>query len=94
MFIYSLSFFLTSTAFVSTNAKHGIPLLRYTVFLKNCPLAPVANAYRVFLVRETGLRTLAHALRRGDRFKWHRFLVRETELRTLAHALRRGDGCK
>ena len=33
-----LSIFLTSTAFVDTNAKYGIPLLRYTVFLQNCPL--------------------------------------------------------
>ena len=33
-----LSIFLTSTAFVSTNTKYGIPLSRYTVFLKNCPL--------------------------------------------------------
>ena len=33
-----LSIFLTSTAFVSTNAKYGIPLSRYTVFLQNCPL--------------------------------------------------------
>ena len=38
MFIYGLSIFLTSTAFVSTNAKYGIPLWRYTVFLQNCPL--------------------------------------------------------
>ena len=38
MFIYALSIFLTSTAFVSTNAKYGIPLSRYTVFLQNCPL--------------------------------------------------------
>ena len=34
MFIYDLSIFLTSTAFVTTNAKYGIPLSRYTVFLK------------------------------------------------------------
>ena len=34
IFIYGLSFFLTITAFVSTNAKYGIPLSRYTVFLK------------------------------------------------------------
>ena len=33
-FIYALSIFLTSTAFVDTKAKYGIPLLRYTVFLK------------------------------------------------------------
>ena len=38
MFIYDLSFFLTSTAFVPTNAKYGIPLSRYTVFFENCPL--------------------------------------------------------
>ena len=38
MFIYALSFFLTITAFVDTNAKYGIPLSRYTVLLKNCPL--------------------------------------------------------
>ena len=28
MFIYDLSFFLTSTAFVSTNTKYGIPFSR------------------------------------------------------------------
>ena len=38
MFIYDLSIFLTSTAFVDTNAKYGIPLLRYTVFFENYPL--------------------------------------------------------
>ena len=38
MFIYGLPIFLTSTAFVSTNAKYGIPPSRYTVFLQNCPL--------------------------------------------------------
>ena len=38
MFICVLSIFLTSTAFVGTNAKYGIPLSRYTVFLQNCPL--------------------------------------------------------
>ncbi len=38
MFIYDLSIFLTSTAFVATNTKYGIPLSRYTVFLQNCPL--------------------------------------------------------
>ncbi len=43
MFIYDLSFFLTSTAFVPTNAKYGIPLSRYTLFFENCPLgdAPI-----------------------------------------------------
>ena len=30
----SISVFLTSTAFVDTNEKYGIPLSRYTVFLK------------------------------------------------------------
>ena len=34
LFIYDLSIFLTNTAFVDTNAKYGIPLSRYTVFLK------------------------------------------------------------
>ena len=34
MFIYDLSIFLTSTAFVDTKAKYGIPILRYAVFLK------------------------------------------------------------
>ena len=34
MFTYNLSIFLTSTAFVGTNAKYGIPLSRYAVFLK------------------------------------------------------------
>jgi hypothetical protein len=32
MFAYGLSILLTSTAFMSTTAKYGIPLLRYTVF--------------------------------------------------------------
>ena len=32
MFAYNLSIFLTSTAFVDTKAKYGIPLSRYTVF--------------------------------------------------------------
>ncbi len=34
MFIYDLSIFPTSTAFVDTNAKYGISLSRYAVFLK------------------------------------------------------------
>ena len=38
MFIYDLAIFLTSTAFVDTKAKYGIPLSKYTVFLKTCPL--------------------------------------------------------
>jgi len=38
MFAYNLSIFLTSTAFVATNAKYGIPLSRYAVLLKKCPL--------------------------------------------------------
>ena len=40
-FLYLLKvylFFLTSTAFVDTKAKYGIPLSKYTVFLQNCPL--------------------------------------------------------
>ena len=43
MFIYALSIFLTSTAFVSTNAKYGIPLSRYTVFLKTVLWGPPLN---------------------------------------------------
>ena len=49
MFIYNLSTFLTSTAFVSTNAKYGIPLSRYTVFLQNCPLEYSSKDDRIFL---------------------------------------------
>jgi len=33
LFIYDLSILLTSTAFVDTKAKYGIPLSRYAVFL-------------------------------------------------------------
>ena len=43
MFIYDLTIFLTSTAFVSTNAKYGIPLSRYTVFLKTVLWGPPLN---------------------------------------------------
>ena len=46
MFIYDLSIFLTSTAFVATNAKYGVPLSRYTVFLK--------LSFRVTLYRCSG----------------------------------------
>ena len=51
MFIYDLSIFLTNTAFVSTNAKYGIPLSRYTVFLQNCPLGydPNESHFLLFL---------------------------------------------
>ena len=38
LYCHGLSIFLTSTAFVSTNAKYGITLSRYAVFLQNCPL--------------------------------------------------------
>ena len=38
MFTYGFSIFLTSTAFMDKNAKHGTPLSRYTVFSQNCPL--------------------------------------------------------
>ncbi len=48
MFIYDLSFFLTSTAFVDTNAKYGIPLLRYTVFLKKMSFRVMHKCARVF----------------------------------------------
>ena len=34
LFAYDLSIFLTSTAFLDTNAKYGTPLSRYAVFLK------------------------------------------------------------
>ena len=50
MFIYDLSIFLTSTAFVDTNAKYGIPLLRYTVFFENYPLGHYANDSASFFV--------------------------------------------
>jgi len=45
MFAYDVSIFLTSTAFVSTNAKYGISLAKYTVFLQNCPLARLAKRF-------------------------------------------------
>ena len=44
-------FFLTSTAFVSTNAKYGIPHSRYTVFLQNCPLEHCSNTTSDFLIK-------------------------------------------
>ena len=50
LFTYALSILLTSTAFVSTNAKYGIPLSRYTVFLQNCPLGYDPNAFGSFLL--------------------------------------------
>jgi hypothetical protein len=37
LFSYDLLIFLTSTAFVDTNVKYGIPFSRYAVFLQNCP---------------------------------------------------------
>ena len=49
MFIYSLPIFLTSTAFVSTNAKYGIPLSRYTVFLKTVLKSTALTCCSVFL---------------------------------------------
>jgi len=49
LFIYDLSIFLTSTAFVFTNAKYGIPLSRYTVFLQNCPLENSSKATPLFV---------------------------------------------
>ena len=48
MFIYALSFFLTSTAFVDTNAKHGTPLSRYAVFLQTCPLGYAPKRVSLF----------------------------------------------
>jgi len=49
MFIYDLSFFLTSTAFVPTNAKYGIPISRYSVFFENCPLGDAHIAFKIFI---------------------------------------------
>ena len=57
MFIYALSIFLTSTAFVSTNAKYGIPLSRYTVFLQNCPLGYDPKCQPFFFGGDDGNRT-------------------------------------
>ena len=55
MFIYDLSIFLTSTAFVDTNAKYGISLLRYTVFFENYPLGYDPNGLLSFLAPPAGL---------------------------------------
>ena len=44
-----MSIFLTSTTFVSTNAKYGTPLSRYTVFLQKCTLEYNPNGNAVFL---------------------------------------------
>ena len=53
MFIYDLAIFLTSTAFMDTKAKYGIPLSRYTVFLQNCPLERRSNVAGIlFLFRK------------------------------------------
>jgi len=49
MFIYALSIFLASTAFVDTNAKYGIPLSRYAVFFKNFLLGLQLNKPLSFL---------------------------------------------
>ena len=38
LFIYDLSIFLTSTAFVDTNAKDGIPFFKICRVFENCPL--------------------------------------------------------
>ena len=55
-FAYDLSIFLTSTAFVSTNAKYGIPLSRYTVFLQNYPLENCSKALSFFAYLSGGIR--------------------------------------
>ena len=47
-------FFLTSTAFVDTNAEYGIPLSRYTVFLQNCPLENSSKGLPLFSYGKTG----------------------------------------
>ena len=49
MFIYASSIFLTSTAFVDTKAKYGIPLSRYTVFLKTV-LKSIALCFQDFFI--------------------------------------------
>ena len=62
-FLLCLSFFLTSTAFVDTKAKYGIPLSRYTVFLQNCPLARLAKRVRFFFAYFSGSRYFQYAFR-------------------------------
>ena len=51
MFIYDLSIFLTSTAFVDTNAKYGIHILRYTVFFENYPFGYDPNIGAAFVFK-------------------------------------------
>ena len=55
MFIYDLAIFLTSTAFVDTKAKYGIPLSRYTVFLQNCPLERRSKELVLFFANPQGV---------------------------------------
>ena len=67
MFIYTFSIFLASTAFVDTNAKYGISLSRYTVFLKKSPLgyspmgAP-AGILRLILLEISAIQALPLSL--------------------------------
>ena len=56
LFIYDLSILLTSTAFVDTKAKYGMPLSRYTVFFENCPLEYNSKAKVRFLLCRFGLK--------------------------------------
>ena len=49
MFTYNLLILLTSTAFVDTNAKYGIPLSRYTVFLKTVLLSDALKKTDFFI---------------------------------------------
>ena len=52
MFIYALSVFLTSTAFVDTKAKiRHIPFEIYRIF-KNCPLGYDPNVRLFFCFRD------------------------------------------
>ena len=52
MFTYALSIFLASTALVSTNAEYGIPLLRYTVFVRTVLQSDVLKEGRSFFTPE------------------------------------------
>ena len=45
-----LNLVLASTAFVDTNAKYGIPLLRYTVFFENYPQIVFVEMLSLFML--------------------------------------------
>ena len=59
MLTYSLSIFLTRTAYVFTNETYGIPLSRYTVFLQNRPLGHEPNDLPFVLVEVAGPPSIA-----------------------------------